>query len=295
MSKNILVTGGCGFVGTNLVAKLVKEGYRVTVIDNYFSGKHENELEGVTYINEHSKNISNIKLEHKPDLVYHLGEYSKITPSYNDIETVFDLNMDGSFAVLEYVKKNKIPIVYAASSTRLALEGENHSPYSFFKSTIVQLLKNYGEWYGVRYSICYFYNVYGEYQDTCNNGWETVISIFEKQFKKGLPLTIVGDGLQRRDFTYVGDIVDGLCKAADKLENAEYQLGSGTDYSILEVASMFSSEITYIPERKGDRRYSKADVADTYNRLGWQPKMNLKKWITNTKKLYETNSNYNPE
>jgi UDP-glucose 4-epimerase len=283
MKKNILVIGGCGFVGTNLVSKLYKEGNRVTVIDNYFSGKHENEIEGVTYLNEHSKNISSIDLPYKPDLIYHLGEYSKITPSYGEIETVFDLNIEGSFAVLEYIRENNIPVVYAASSTRLALEGENHSPYSFFKSAIVQLLKNYGEWYQVKYSICYFYNVYGEYQDTCNNGWETVISIFEKQAKRGEPLTVVGDGMQRRDFTYVGDIVNGLCESATKLENLEYQLGSGTDYSILEVANMFSDNIVFIPERKGDRRYSKADIVDTYNKLGWVPQMNLKKWITKTK------------
>ena len=283
MKKDILVIGGCGFVGTNLVNKLYKEGNRVTVIDNYFSGKHENEIEGVTYLNEHSKNISSIDLPYKPDLIYHLGEYSKITPSYNEIETVFDLNIEGSFAVLEYIRENNIPIVYAASSTRLALEGENHSPYSFFKSAIVQLLKNYGEWYQVKYSICYFYNVYGEYQDTCNNGWETVISIFEKQAKRGEPLTVVGDGMQRRDFTYVGDIVNGLCESATKLENLEYQLGSGTDYSILEVANMFSDNIIFIPERKGDRRYSKADIVDTYNKLGWVPQMNLEKWITKTK------------
>lgn len=282
--SNILITGGCGFVGTNLVKQLYGEGNNIIVIDNYFAGKHENEIKGVTYINDHTKNIFNINLPFKPDLVFHLGEYSKITPSYNEIDTVFDLNILGSFSVLEYVKKNNIPIIYAASSTRLALEGENHSPYSFFKSTIVQLLKNYSEWYGIKYSICYFYNVYGEYQDTCNNGWETVISIFEKQIKKGQSLTVVGDGSQRRDFTYVGDIVQGLIQASKKLENEEYQLGSGEDFSILEVAKMFSNNIIFIPERKGDRKYSKANISDTYIKLGWKPKMNLKAWINNIKK-----------
>ena len=277
--SNILITGGCGFVGTNLVKQLYKEGNNIIVIDNYFAGKHENEIEGVIYINDHTKNILTIDLPFKPDLIFHLGEYSKITPSYNKIDTVFDLNILGSFAILEYVKKYNIPIVYAASSTRLALEGENHSPYSFFKSTIVQLLKNYSEWFGSKYSICYFYNVYGEHQDTCNNGWETVISIFEKQMKKNQPLTVVGDGSQRRDFTYVGDIIRGLIQASKKLKNEEYQLGSGEDFSILEVAKMFSNNITFIPERKGDRKYSKANVEDTFNKLGWKPEMNLKKWI----------------
>jgi UDP-glucose 4-epimerase len=215
----------------------------------------------------------------KLDLIFHLGEYSKITPSYDEIETVFDLNILGSFAILEYARQNNIPIVYAASSTRLALEGENHSPYSFFKSSIVQLLKNYGEWFGIKYSICYFYNVYGPYQDTCDTGWETVISIFEKQHKANLPLTIVGDGLQKRDFTYSGDIVNGLISASETLRNEEYQLGSGTDYTILEVAKMFSDNITHIPSRKGDRKYSKANIDDTFNKLGWKPTQKLVDWI----------------
>jgi UDP-glucose 4-epimerase len=276
---NILVTGGCGFIGTNLVKQLYKENNNIVVLDNYFAGKHENEIKGVTYINTHTKDIFNINLPFKPDLIFHLGEYSKITPSYNEINTVFDLNILGSFSILEYAKKYNIPITYAASSTRLALEGENQSPYSFFKSIIVQLIKNYGDWYGLKYSICYFYNVYGEHQDTCNNGWETVISIFEKQMKKGQSLTIVGDGSQRRDFTYVGDIVQGLIQASKKLENEEYQLGSGEDFSILEVAKMFSNNITFIPERKGDRKYSKANIDETYTKLGWRPKTNLKTWI----------------
>jgi UDP-glucose 4-epimerase len=280
---NILVTGGCGFVGTNLVKQLHKENNNVIVIDNYFAGKHENEIEGVTYINDHTKNIFNIDLPFQPDLVFHLGEYSKITPSYNEINTVFDLNILGSFTILEYAKQNNIPIIYAASSTRLALEGENHSPYSFFKSIIVQLLKNYSDWYGLKYSICYFYNVYGEHQDTCNNGWETVISIFEKQMKKDQPLTVVGDGSQRRDFTYVGDIVRGLIQASKVLQNEEYQLGSGKDFSILEVAKMFNDNITFIPERKGDRKYSKANTDETYLKLGWKPEMSLEKWINKVK------------
>lgn len=280
---NILITGGCGFVGTNLVKQLHKENNNVIVIDNYFAGKHENEIEGVTYINNHTKNIFNIDLPFQPDLVFHLGEYSKITPSYNEINTVFDLNILGSFAILEYAKQNNMPIVYAASSTRLALEGENHSPYSFFKSIVVQLLKNYSDWYGLKYSICYFYNVYGEHQDTCNNGWETVISIFEKQMKKGQLLTVVGDGSQRRDFTYVGDIVRGLIQASKVLQNEEYQLGSGKDFSILEVAKMFSDNITFIPERKGDRKYSKANTDETYLKLGWKPEMSLEKWINKVK------------
>lgn len=287
---NILVTGGAGFVGTNLVKKLLSLNYNITVLDNLSYGSRLNYINSdkIQYIELHTKNINNLVMQ-LPDLIFHLGEYSKITPSYEEIDTVFDLNIEGSFSVLEYARKNNIPIVYAASSTRLALEGENHSPYSFFKSIIAQLIKNYGEWYGLKYSICYFYNVYGEHQDTCNNGWETVISIFEKQYKSNQPLTIVGDGTQRRDFTFVGDIVDGLILASKKLQNEEYQLGSGVDYSILEVAKMFSNDIKFIPARKGDRKYSRADINETFLKLNWAPKQQLHDWIKNIKLIYENN------
>jgi UDP-glucose 4-epimerase len=226
-------------------------------------------------------------IDFKPEIIYHLGEYSKITPSYEEIKMVFDYNIIGSFQVLEYVKEENIPIVYAASSTRLALEGENHSPYSFFKALVVQMLKNYSDWYGVRYSICYFFNVYGEYQSTWGNEWQTVMGIFEQQYREGKPLTVVGDGLQRRDFTYVGDIVRGLLMAAVNIKNEEYQLGTGTDYSILEVAKMFSDNIVFVEQRRGDRRYGNADVQQTLSLLGWQAEMSLPKWVARIKQEVE--------
>ncbi len=274
---NILVTGGLGFVGTNLVKRLVSDNHSVTVIDNLFAGKLDNKVEGVNYVIGHTKDLS--KNSPKFDLVFHLGEYSKIVPSFKEISTVFDLNIKGSFSVLEYCRENNIPLVYAGSSTRFASEGVGHSPYSFFKSTIVNLIKNYSVWYDLKYSICYFYNAYGPHHDTCNNGWETVISIFEKQLKAKQPLTICGDGSQKRDFTYVGDIVEGLILASQKLTNDEYQLGSGQEYSILEVAEMFGGEIKFVDVRPGDRKTGLANVEETKQKLNWVPKMNLETWI----------------
>jgi UDP-glucose 4-epimerase len=281
----VLVTGGAGFVGTNLVKKLHLDGHTVVVIDNYSAGKKENHIDGVQYVNSHTKNIRKTltDIDFVPEIIYHLGEYSKITPSYEEIKNVFDFNIKGSFEVLEYVKEENIPIVYAASSTRLALEGENHSPYTFFKALVVQMLKNYADWYGIKYSICYFFNVYGEYQTTWDNEWQTVMGIFESQYRNKQPLTIVGDGLQRRDFTYAGDIVNGLIAASLQIKNEEYQLGSGKDYSILEVAGMFDTEIKFIEARRGDRRYGKADVDKTLSTLGWKAEMTLENWIRQIK------------
>lgn len=281
----VLVTGGAGFVGTNLVKKLHELGNEVVVIDNYSAGKHRNHIDNVLYLDAHTKDIRSTleSVNFRPEIIYHLGEYSKITPSYEEVKTVFDLNIKGSFEVLEYVKEEKIPIVYAASSTRLALEGENHSPYTFFKALVVQMFKNYGEWYGIKYSIAYFFNVYGEYQDTWENQWQTVLGIFEQQYREGKPLTVVGDGLQRRDFTYVGDIVNGLIRAGEKIENDEYQLGAGRDFSILEVAQMFGSEIVFVPARRGDRRYGKADIETTWSKLGWRAETTLERWVDKIK------------
>jgi UDP-glucose 4-epimerase len=286
MQKKVLVTGGAGFVGTNLVKRLCSEGHRVVVIDNLSAGKRGNYIQLVErYIEDSTENIE-ARLEEArfvPDIIYHLGEYSKITPSFDEIEKVFEYNIKGSFSVLEYARNKNIPIIYAASSTRLALEGENHSPYSFFKALVVQMVKNYGDWYGLQYSICYFYNVYGEYQGTWDNEWQTVMGIFENQYRNKQPLTIVGDGLQRRDFTYVGDIVNGLIVASRQIRNEEYQLGSGKDYSILEVANMFGTEITFVPARRGDRRYGRADVDKTLDLLGWKAEMTLERWIQQIK------------
>lgn len=285
----VLVTGGAGFVGTNLVRELHSRGDEVVVIDNYSAGRIENHIEGIHYINSHTENIRKVlsDIEFTPEIVYHLGEYSKITPSYDEIKTVFSYNIDGSFQVLEYVKEENIPIVYAASSTRLALEGENHSPYTFFKALVVQMLKNYGDWYGVRYSICYFFNVYGEYQSTWQNQWQTVMGIFEQQYRDGQPLTVVGDGLQRRDFTYVGDIVRGLLMSGENIKNEEYQLGTGRDFSILEIAKMFSDNIVFVEQRRGDRRYGNADVQKTLSLLGWKAEMQVENWIERIKKDIE--------
>lgn len=278
----VLVTGGAGFVGTNLVLRLKQENHIVTVIDNYSIGKKENHVDDVRYIEAHTKDIEAV-LDFIPDVIYHLGEYSRISTSFNDISKVFDYNIKGSFAVLEYAKKYNIPIIYAASSTKYASEGENHSPYSFFKAWVVQLLKNYSEWYGLRYNVCYFYNVYGEYQNSLDDGWQTVISIFENQWKQGMPLTVVGDGQQCRDFTYVGDIVRGLIMASKEFKNEEYQLGTGRDYSILEVAKMYSDNIQFIPARRGDRKRGLANVQETYEKLGWKAEGVLEDWISKIK------------
>ena len=280
--SNILITGGCGFIGFNLVKKLIEENHNIIVIDKEI----KNELQGVIYINSSTSNkkyweteLNNLKFT--PDVVFHLGEYSKVAPSFVETGDILDSNYIGTYNVLEYCKDKNIKIVYSASSTKHSEDGGNESPYSFSKKKNVELIKNYSKWFGVKYAITYFYNNYGPKQDTCGDGWETVVSIFEKQKKAGKPLTIVSPGTQRRTFTHVHDTVNGLVKSWQRDENDEYQLVGNDECSIVELAEMFNHEYQFIEKRKGEskRIIKKSLVNYTRKVLNWKPENKLEDWI----------------
>ena len=280
--SNILITGGCGFIGFNLVKKLIEENHNIVVIDKEI----KNELQGVIYINSSTSNkkyweIELDNLKFTPDVVFHLGEYSKVTPSFVETGDILDSNYIGTYNVLEYCKDKNIKIVYSASSTKHSEDGGNESPYSFSKKKNVELIKNYSKWFGVKYAITYFYNNYGPKQDTCGDGWETVVSIFEKQKKAGKLLTIVSPGTQRRTFTHVHDTVNGLVKSWQRDENDEYQLVGNDECSIVELAEMFNHEYQFIEKRKGEskRIIKKSLVNYTRKVLDWKPENKLEDWI----------------
>ena len=288
MSK-ILVTGGAGFIGYNLIKRLKKEGHKIIVIDDYSSGKKSNHIKDVEYIEIETKDINNLPLDTDDfygfNVVFHLGEYSRIATSYEDINKVWYSNSLGTYEVASYCKNNKIKMVYAGSSTKFAEEGVNHSPYTFTKNKSAELIKNYGKWYNLKYTICYFYNVFGDRYDTSPvPGYESVISVFEKQYKADKPLTICGNGHQRRTFTYVDDVVDGLIKAWKYDKNEEFQLNNPKEYSILEIANMFSDNIKHIKARLGDRSASVTTNNKARELLKWDTTMDITDWIKNIKK-----------
>lgn len=277
---NIVVTGGAGFVGTNLCVKLVELNHSVTSIDDYSSGKEENHIKGVKYIKADCGDIEKLILT-PPDLVFHLGEYSKIAPSFTDTQKIIETNLYSTAKVVEYCKNHQIKLIYAGSSTKYASNGANESPYAFSKSQNTELIKNYGKWFNLKYSICYFYNNYGPFQDTCNNGWETVISIFEKQKRANKKLTIVSPGTQRRNFTYVGDTVNGLIASSNQPQNGEYQLCADESFNMFELAALFDQPYQMIPKRPGDRLLTTVDHKATYEKLNWKPQYKLETWIKN--------------
>lgn len=279
MKKKILVTGGAGFVGSHLCERLAQNSaYEVYSLDNYFTGSRNNHVDNVTYIEGDTKDIAEL-VDFKPDMVYHLGEYSRVEQSFDDIETVWDYNKDGTFAVLEFVRKAKCKILYAGSSTKYGDEGAGRtaSPYAWTKATNTELVQNYGEWFGVPYAITYFYNVYGA-REIQTGKYATLIALFKEKMRKKEILTIVAPGTQQRNFTHIDDIIDGLVLVGEKGYGDEFGIGSPEAYTILEIAQMFGGAIEMLPERRGNRMTARV-VSENTRELGWAPKRKIKDYI----------------
>jgi UDP-glucose 4-epimerase len=279
MRKRILVTGGAGFVGSHLCERLAQDTNNdVYSLDNYFTGSEKNHVDNVTYIKGSTKDIAKL-VTFDPDMVYHLGEYSRVEQSFDDIEKVWEFNKDGIFAVLEFVRKAGCKILYAGSSTKFGDGGlgRSASPYAWTKATNTELVMNYGNWFNVPYAITYFYNVYGP-REIQTGKYATLIALFKEKMKNNAPLTIVTPGTQKRNFTHIDDIIDGLVLVGENGYGDEFGIGSGEAYTIKEIAEMFGGKIKMLPERKGNRMTADVISAKT-QALGWQPKRKIKDYI----------------
>lgn len=283
MVQKALVTGGAGFVGSHLVERLVGVGYQVISLDDYSNGSEKNHVLGAEYRKGHTMDIETLVPE-KVDIVYHLGEYSRTSQSFQDLDRVWRSNMDGTYAVLEYCRKNNIKIVYSASSTKFGDDntGALQSPYAWTKAHNVGLIDRYAEWFGLPYAITYFYNVYGP-RELSDPQYGTLIAIYGRLFKEGKPLPVVKPGTQERYFTHVADIVEGLILAGERGAGDGYALGAKELYTIEEVAQMFGTEIEYLPERPGDRKRASLDLTKSENELGWRATRSLKEYIEEIK------------
>lgn len=285
VKKLILVTGGAGFIGSHLVERLVSLGHTVISLDNYFTGSKENHVPGAEYRTGHTKDIS-AHIPEIPDLIYHLGEYSRTAVAMEEPDVVFDLNMKGTEAVLEFCRKNKCKLVYAGSSTKFSdakedgTAGRDLSPYTWSKAVNTELVRNYNRWYGLPYATVYFYNVYGPRELSGRYG--TAVEIFRQQYAKRQPLTVNAPGTQTRRYTHVLDTVDALVLVGEKGEGDEYGIASSDEYSTIDLAHLFSDRTVMMPERRTSRPGANVDTAKIAS-LGWRQKRTLKKYVEEVK------------
>ena len=276
----VLVTGGVGFIGTNLIKRLIKEGHTVVSLDNYSTGKKENEQKNCMYLNVDINNLEHMdnNLLSDFDVIFHMAALARIQPSLKRPQESINANVNGTLNILELARKGNIPVIYAGSSS--FHHGLYGSPYAWSKYAGEQLCELYSKVYNLNTSICRFYNVYGPHQLESGE-YSTVLGIFERQLRNNEPLTITGDGEQRRDFTHVDDIVDGLYKCIGKEFKAEiFELGRGENFSINEIVDMFGTERKYIPARKGEYPFTLCDYSKANKTLDWLPNKNLKDYIS---------------
>lgn len=300
LPARVLVTGGAGFIGLNLIEDLQRSwpGVEIVVLDSLVSAQLPGSVNfllsrGVRVIRDHTWNISRhfVCTPGEFDYVFHFGEYSRIATSFDDVHLVMESNLRGSAEVIEHARLWGARLVYSASSSKFGNNGldENLSPYAWSKAKVVELLENYRQWFGLSYEICYFFNVYGPFQ-IMSGPYSTVVGIFERQLREGTPLTVVSPGTQTRDFTHVADVVCGVRLAAEKGLNGSWHFRSGRQLSIIELAEMIGGpNWTFVPERRGERFFSAEVLSNTAERLGWLPAKTLEAWISQmvTKKPFE--------
>ena len=290
MKKNkIVVTGGAGFIGSHLIENILNlnKRYKIISIDNYSTGSKKNHIinSRVKYLKSDTKNINKILNTEKNKIctIFHFGEFSRIFQSFFRIEECMNSNSTGSNAVFNFCLRNKIKLIYSATSASIGNNGKdkNLSPYAFTKSKNLELLENLKYWYNFKYEIIYFYNVYGPRQIR-TGPMATVIGIFEEQYKKNKPLTVVKPGNQSRRFTHINDTIDICIKAWQKNKNKHYLITSKKSYTIMEVAKMFKTKIRFLKPRKGERFVSAISDHNLTNRVyKLFGKINLSDYIKN--------------
>ena len=278
--RTILVTGGAGHVGSHVVELLVADPANYVIsLDNYFTGREENHVPGADYRRGHTRDIDRL-IPETPDLLFHLGEYARIAPSFDDVRMVHDFNVVGTFAVVEFCRQRHVgKLVYAASSTKFAIEGDgrHQSPYALSKAGNVDLIVDYGRWFHLPYAICYFYNGFGP-RERGDGKYGTLIARFEQLHRQGRPLTVVRPGTQRRAFTYVKDLARGLVLAGERGDGDGYAFGSPITHSVLDIAEAFGGPVEMVDGHAG-RAEARNDPTRAVEELGWAPTVDVIDYI----------------
>ena len=273
MKKYIVVTGGAGFIGSNLISKLLEyTNFEILSIDNYSTGKKKNHISNkrIRYILSDTKKISKILNNYKKkiEVIFHFGEFARIYQSFLKMNECIESNTIGTNEVFNFCLKNRIKLIYSATSATIGNKGndKNLSPYAFTKAKNLEMLENLKKWFNFKYEVVFFYNVYGPNQITTGS-MATVIGIFEEQFKKKTPLTVVRPGTQSRRFTHVYDTIDACIYAYKNNKCRYYSISNKKNYSIIEVAKMFGIKIKYLASRPGERYISALTSRNLSNKV----------------------------
>ena len=294
MKNKIIITGGAGFVGSNMISLLLaKTKFSIISIDNYSTGSKKNHIKDmrVNYINSDTKNITKILSKYKNNIhsLFHFGEFSRIYQSFLKMNECINSNSIGTNEVFNFCLKNKIKLIYSATSATVGNDGndKNLSPYAFTKAKNLEMLENLKNWFNFKFEVIYFYNVYGPNQIGKGN-MATVIGIFEDQYKKKIPLTVVRPGNQTRRFTHISDTVEVCYDAWKKNKCRHYSISSKNSFSILQVAKMFNSNIKFLPPRRGERFASALTNMNLSNKVFKRfGKVDLRKYIKNITNIYK--------
>jgi UDP-glucose 4-epimerase len=286
LSQTLLVTGGAGFVGTNLIKSLLTDfpDAAIVSLDNYFTGTRDNHVDDprVTYLEGSTVDVAAIWAAGdypNPEIVFHLGEYSRIVQSFEDHDLTWEFNLRGTMQVVKFAAGTLAKLIYAGSSSKFGNDGqdENLNPYAWTKAKNIEYIANYADWFGLDYAITYFYNVYGPGQIS-DGKYATVIGIWEQKYLRAEPLPVVSPGTQTRDFTHIDDIIRGIVLVARKGSGDGYLLGAGHERPLVEVAEMFGAGYELIPELRGERTRGQADITKAAG-LGWAPEHRLEDYI----------------
>ena len=288
MKNLIVVTGGSGFVGSNLIEYFLKETkLKIISLDNYSSGSKKNHIlnKRVKYLKSDTKHISQTLKIYKSRInaIFHFGEFSRIYQSFLNMNECIQSNSIGSHAVFDFCLKNKIKLIYSATSASLGNNGrdKNLSPYAFTKSKNLELLENLKKWFNFKYEVIFFYNVYGPRQ-ICVGKMATVVGIFENHYKNKKPLPVVKPGTQSRRFTHIQDTVK-ICFLAWKKNKCKfYSISNKKSFTINQLAKLFDYNIRYLPSRKGERYASALSNLSLSNKIHkYFGKINLEDYIRN--------------
>jgi UDP-glucose 4-epimerase len=273
----ILVTGGAGFIGTNLIKQLLKKGHKVISVDDYSTGKKENHVEGCQYIHRDILDINPDDFIYKVDLIYHLAAKARIQPSFEQPEEYIRVNYEGTYNIIRLCLKRNIPLIYAGSSSHHS--GKFSNPYTFSKDMGEEIIELYKRHFGLKASTARFYNVYGPHQLT-EGGYTTLIGRWLHNIKNKIQCEIYGDGTKRRDFTHVDDITDALVSIMYKEKYGYiFELGRGKNHSVLSVARMFNITPIFKEDKPGEADITLANTSEARQQLEWDATINLEDYI----------------